>query len=225
MKYRYAFKLGLYTSCAVLMGLGSVSASLSNKTAVHSHGPYKPAIVEVRASSEVVQGAQNFIENVSARGLAFLQNASLSEKQQKREFDSLLKDSFDLKTIARFTMGRYWRQATAPQKKEFLKLFQTMVIETYSQRFSEYQGQQIVIERARAEGDKDAIVNSKILSNNGAPDVKLDWRVRYKNGEYRIIDVLVEGVSMSLTQRAEFSSIIQRGGGDIEALLVKLREK
>ncbi|MCB9965760.1 MAG: ABC transporter substrate-binding protein [Rhodospirillales bacterium] len=184
-----------------------------------------PILITIGASDEVVQGAQNFIQNVSSRGLNFLKNKQLSEDQRKKEFRTLLRDSFDLKTIARFAMGRYWRQATDEQKKEYMSLFEDMVIDTYSQRFAEYQGQDISIDKARAEGDKDAIVNSQIVSGNGSPNVLLDWRVRYKDGEYRIVDVLVEGVSMTLTQRSEFSSIIQRGGGNIEALLAKLRDR
>lgn len=184
-----------------------------------------PTFIMVQASDEAIQGAQTFIETVSARGLKFLSAPQLSQEQREKEFETLLKDSFDLKTIARFAMGRYWRQATEEQKQEYINLFEDMVVDTYARRFGEYQGQQIAIEHARAEGQKDAIVNSKIISNNGDPDVRLDWRVRYKNGEYRIIDVLVEGVSMSLTQRSEFSSIIQSGGGNIEALLEKLRTR
>jgi phospholipid transport system substrate-binding protein len=183
-------------------------------------------IIPVAASEEVVQGAFNFIQNVSSRGLAFLKNRKLTDEQRKNDFRDLLRDSFDIKTIARFTMGRYWNQASPAQQKEYLTLFEDMVIDTYSQRFSEYQGQEISMDKARAEGDKnDVLVNSLIVSSNGAPNVKLDWRVRYKNGEYRIVDVLVEGVSMSLTQRSEFSSIIQRGGGNIDVLLEKLRAR
>ncbi len=178
-----------------------------------------------QTSDEIVQGAQNFIENVSARGLAFLSDKNLSEEDRKKDFRALLMDSFDLNTIGRFALGTNWRSLTAEQKEEYLDLFHNMVIETYSQRFREYQGQQIVINRARPEGEKDSIVNSKIISTDGSPDIQLDWRVRYKDGQYRIIDVLVEGVSMSLTQRSEFSSIVQRGGGNVESLLVKLRER
>lgn len=122
-------------------------------------------------------------------------------------------------------MGRYWNQATDEQKKEYLRLFESMVVETYAKRFGEYQGQQVVVNKSRSEGEKDAIVNSKIVSQDGSPDVQLDWRVRYKNGEYRIVDVLVEGVSMTLTQRSEFSSVIQRGGGNIDVLIEKLRTR
>jgi phospholipid transport system substrate-binding protein len=174
------------------------------------------------ASDEVITGATNFIESVSSRGLDFLSDPHLSHVDRKAEFSTLLRDSFDLDTIARFALGRYWRQASPQQRDEYIDLFKFMVVDTYAQRFEEYQGQQIAVGNARPIGDKDALVNSRILGGGG-PEVSVDWRVRYKDGQYRIIDVLVEGVSMSVTQRSEFSSIIQRGGGNVEALLAKLR--
>jgi phospholipid transport system substrate-binding protein len=64
-----------------------------------------------------------------------------------------------------------------------------------------------------------------IVSPEGKPPVKVDWRVRNKDGRYKIVDVLVEGVSMSLTQRSDFSSVIQAGGGDVQVLLNHLKQK
>lgn len=226
MKRNLTLKRSMLT-CAFI-ALVPISASANSMTGFsdyQNHIKAKSSRTLVNVSGEVTQGAQNFIQNVSARGLAFLQNETLSEEDRKKEFGLLLRQSFDLKTIGRFALGTYWRQASEKEQKEYLKLFEDMVINTYAKRFKEYQGQQVVVDRARPEGQKDTIVNSRIVSTDGAPDVQLDWRIRYKNGEYRVIDVLVEGVSMSLTQRSEFSSIIQRGGGAVEALLTKLRER
>ena len=75
----------------------------------------------------------------------------------------------------------------------------------------------------RDDGKKDILVNSYIVPKGGSK-VKVDWRVREKNGKMKIIDVIIEGVSMSLTQRSDFSSVIQRGGGKIEVLLEHLRK-
>ena len=108
------------------------------------------------------------------------------------------------------------------QKKEYLSLFKDMVIDVYSKRFEDYNGQKIEVTRSRPEGKRDVLVSS-ILKQDGGPDVRLDWRVRKKGSQYKVIDVIVEGVSMSLTQRSDFASVIQRGGGEVEALLVHLR--
>ena len=97
-----------------------------------------------------------------------------------------------------------------------------MVIDVYSQRFEDYNGQDIEIIGSRPEGKRDILVSS-ILKQDGGPDVRLDWRVRKKNGRHKVVDVIVEGVSMSLTQRSDFASVIQRGGGNVEALLQHLR--
>lgn len=177
------------------------------------------------ASDEIVTGARNFIQSVSQRGLSFLSNDSLTHQQRRSEFRDLLNDSFDLPTIGRFALGRYWRVASPEQREDYLRLFREMVIDTYAQRFSEYQGQELKIDGARTAGDKDVLVHSVIISPDSVQNVKVDWRVRYKNGQYNIVDVMVEGVSMTLTQRSEFASIIQRGGGNVEALLSKLRSR
>jgi len=177
------------------------------------------------SSEEAHEGATRFITKVSERGLAFLGDEKLTHEQREKEFRKLLNDSFDLKTIGKFALGRYWRTATKAQKDEYLELFEDMIIETYARRFEEYQGQQIQVGTARSVGSNgDSLVQSSIISS-GSPDVSVDWRVRKNGNTYQVIDVLVEGVSMSVTQRSEFSSIIQRGGGNIDALLEKLRTR
>ncbi len=67
------------------------------------------------------------------------------------------------------------------------------------------------------------LITSYIKQNNGTPDIQLDWRLRKKKDKFYVIDVSVEGISMALTQRSEFSSIIQRGGGKISALIEHLQ--
>lgn len=166
--------------------------------------------------------AEGFIQNLTDRGVAFLSDDSLSVEQQKKEFKTILNRDFDLKTIGRFALGRYWKSASAEQRDEYLELFNVMVIDVYSKRFEDYNGQDIKIVGSRAEGKRDVLVSS-VLKQDGGPDVRLDWRVRQKGSQFKVVDVIVEGVSMSLTQRSDFASVIQRGGGNVEALLQHLR--
>lgn len=128
-----------------------------------------------------------------------------------------------MNTIGRFALGTYWKSASPAQQVEYQKLFRDMIIKVYSKRFSDYKGQQFVVKSARQENEKDSIVTSFIVPGDG-PEVKVDWRVRNKGGSYKIVDIVVEGVSMSQTQRADFASVIQRGGGDINVLLNELRK-
>jgi phospholipid transport system substrate-binding protein len=169
------------------------------------------------------QGAFDFVKSMTAQGLAFLSDRNLSTAQKSAEFRKLLDSSFDLDTIGRFALGRYWNSATQAQKSEYLGLFRRMVVDVYTNRFDQYKGQSVDVRDFRAMDERDTLVTSYLVQPNGGPEVRLDWRVRGKNGSYKIVDVLVESVSMSVTQRSDFSSVIQRGGGNVEALLKQMR--
>ncbi len=183
-------------------------------------GETAPALHKVSAAGG--GGAEKFIGDMATRGLKFLADPNLSHEQKISSFRTLLNDSFDLETIGRFVLGRYWKTSTEAQRQEYLTLFRKMVVEVYAKRFGDYKGQKFETRGARADGDKDTIVTSYIIPGSG-PEVQVDWRVRYKNGKYKIVDVIVEGVSMSVTQRSDFAAVIQRGGGDVSVLLAHLR--
>jgi phospholipid transport system substrate-binding protein len=136
----------------------------------------------------------------------------------------LFSENFDTDTIGRFVLGRYWNVATGEQREEYLRLFREYIVQTYSRRFTEYSNEEFVVQGAREEGDRDVIVNSRIIRNQEqAPPVDVDWRIRERDGTYQIIDVIIEGISMALTYRDEFRSIIERNGGRVDALLSELR--
>lgn len=163
-------------------------------------------------------GAESFVNTMAKKGIEFLGRTDQSQTQKTESFRRLLEDNFDMETIGRFTLGRYWKTATPEQRTTYQRLFKKRIIDIYSGRFSEYNGQTFKTNGARADGDKDFIVASNIVAA-GQPNVLVEWRVRNNGGKFRVVDVIVEGVSMSLTQRSDFSAVIQRGGGDIQALI------
>lgn len=178
----------------------------------------------VEVSSKSVQvGAQKFIDSMARRALDFLGNAQQTQAQKTESFRRLLEDNYDMETIGRFTMGRYWKTATPQQRIEYQRLFKKRVVEMYSRRFSEYKGEKFETLGARADGENDTIVSSRIVPADGGSAVSVDWRVRYKDGRYRVVDVIVEGVSMSVTQRSDFAAVIQQGGGDVQTLIAHLK--
>lgn len=177
----------------------------------------------VEADSPQIQQAQDFINGLTSEGIGFLSNENLDEAARRKSFEKLLNRSFDMSTIGRFAIGRHWKTANKAQRSQYQKLFRNMVIEVYSQRFSDYQGQSIKVKSARPEGKYDILVSSMIIPKSGEK-IRLDWRVRPKKGKYKVVDVVVEGVSMALTQRSDFASVIQRGGGDVNVLLAHLEK-
>lgn len=166
-----------------------------------------------------------FIQDLGDKAIAILADKSLTDEQRNQQFRQMLRDSFDLMTIGRFALGRNWRAATPEQQKEYMGLFEELVVRTYSDRFALYTGEGFRVRNVRPEGEKDFIVNSDITHPDGSPPTTVDWRLRQKSGKLGIIDVVVEGVSMSVTQRQEYASVIERNGGNIDALLDMMRER
>lgn len=177
------------------------------------------------AQDDLATGAKDFVQSMAQRGIDFLSDQSLTQDKRTEHFRKLLRSSYDLRTIGRFALGSYWKVATPGQQSEYQKLFEKMVVDVYSRRFSEYKGQQLEVRGSRQESDTDVMVSSVIVPapGKGGEEVPVDWRVRKKEGQYKVIDVIVAGVSMAMTQRSEFSSVIQRGGGNVDILLQHLR--
>lgn len=183
-----------------------------------------PAIAQ-QAASNGEQVALDFVKATAEHGLTFLSNPNSTEEVKKAEFKKLLNNSFDMDTIGRFTLGRYWNTATPAQQSEYLSLFRKMVVNVYAQRFGDYKGQKFEVKSARPVGNGDVLVTSFIVPTDGGDNIQVDWRVRNKAGSLKVIDVLVAGVSMSVTQRSDFSSVIQRSGGKLDGLIDYLKQK
>ncbi len=182
-------------------------------------------VVGLSAPARAAGEPAAFIADLGARAVKVL-TSTASESEREAQFRVLFDEAFDLQEISRFVLGTYWRTATDAQRQEFTKLFENYVIHAYTVRFNAYAGQQLKVGSARPEGDGGALVQSEIaLPNSNQPPVKVDWRLSASGNSYKITDVTVEGVSMALTERQEFASVIQRGGGQIDALLKVLRER
>jgi phospholipid transport system substrate-binding protein len=186
-----------------------------------------PAPAQTSARSEAAAG---FIRDLGERAIDVLIKPNQPREEITRRFNALLLEGFDVPYIGRFVLGRYWKQASEPQQAEYLRLFERLIVDVYADRFGQYSGQNLNVQENlkivghRAEGERDAIVSTQIVRPD-APPVAVDWRVRERDGKMQVIDVAVEGVSMSVTQRNEFASVIQRGGGEVEALLQALRQR
>lgn len=180
-----------------------------------------PAIAQTPAQD----GARKFVDTLAEKAIAALTTKDISEKDRAQRFRALLVETFDVPAIGRFALGKYWREATEPQKTEYLKLFEAMVVATYASRFGEYSGEVIKLSDARVDDPRLITVLSEVVKP-GNPAIRVDWRVLTDEGnKFRVVDVVVEGISMSLTQRNDFAAVIQRNGGTVDGLLVALRDK
>ena len=165
-----------------------------------------------------------FVQSLGEEAVRTFSDRSLPRDQALRRFQSLLHKGFDVPYIGRWVLGRFWNQATEQQQAEYQRLFEQLIIKTYAGRFVEYSGETFRVAAVRTEGESDSMVATQIVRLNGPP-INLEWRVRRRGDQHKIIDVVVEGVSMGVTQRQEFASVIQQNGGKVDGLIQALRQK
>jgi phospholipid transport system substrate-binding protein len=181
-------------------------------------GALAPAIPAAAAADPAAM-----ISNLGSRALEVLGKGA-SQSQRVERFRELLRQDFDVPGIARFVLGRYWNTASEEQRTEYVKVFEDYVAMAYATRLGEYTGETFKVTGSRPDADG-AIVSSQIVRPSGAAPVKVDWRLTGRDGKYKISDVSVDGISMAVTQRSEFASVIQHNGGQVQGLITMLRQK
>jgi phospholipid transport system substrate-binding protein len=157
--------------------------------------------------------AADLIKKLSNQAIGILSGTPQSSDERKQKLEGLLRGSMDLPFVGRFVLGRYWRQLDGSQKQAYQTAYEHYVLRLYAGQLNGYSGESFLVIGSREIDDQDTVVSSQLVRKDRA-SVAVDWRVRQTGDNYRVIDVSVEGVSMALTQRQEFASIVQREGVD-----------
>ena len=165
--------------------------------------------------------AKRFIQDLGDRTLAVLE-ADGSRAARRAELEAIFREGLDLDGISRFVMGRHWSRVTPAQRREYRKLFDAFVIGISSRRMLDHSVAGLRVLTARSLGSRDYAVDT-VVSRPGAPDVALTFRVRGRKQRLGIVDLIVNGLSLSVTQRSEIASVIRREG--VDGLLSRLREQ
>lgn len=175
------------------------------------------------ASAAPANGPGDFIRSVGREAIDSLTGKELSEDQRQARFRAIFDRTFEVPLIARFALGRYWRQTQGKQRQDYMSLFEDYIVLVYATLFQNYNGETFSVGKVRAVNKSDSMVESELAMKDGQRIVVM-WRVR-GNSDFKIIDVIVEGVSMVITQRDQFASIISQNGGTVDGLLTALRKK
>jgi phospholipid transport system substrate-binding protein len=172
------------------------------------------------AQATTPEEASKFINDLGQKANQVLNKQGASLEQKEAEVRGLLAQNFDIKLIGRFVVGQTWKSMNEEQQEAYVSLFEEWVLRTYSKRLGGYSGQQFEVTSAKNLSPEDVLVSTRIM-RNGAPPLEAGWRVRGSSNGFKIIDIMVTGVSMVVTQRSEFAAVIQRQG--IDGLIETLR--
>lgn len=171
------------------------------------------------------QKAEEFIKSTTAEGIEQIINANISQAEKDKRFYTLLNNSLDLNFIGQFVLGRNWKTATPQQKQDFVAVYRDLNIATWSKRFNEFVGKSFIFKGTTPSTSKGQVfVNSVVPMDQGEP-AKVLWRVREKDGAYKIVDIVIEGVSLAQASRSEYTAFIKNNPGGIDALIADLQNK
>jgi phospholipid transport system substrate-binding protein len=167
-----------------------------------------------------------FLVNLNHRVGEQLAATDIAPEERERRFGALLKQTLNIEIIGRFVLGRYWRRASDEERKAFIEAFQRAIVHRFLSLLTEYSGGRLSVGRIRPDPRNPALstVTSRLLRPQGEP-VRVEWRIRREGGQYQIVDVVAEGVSIAITLRSEYSSFIRQHGGDVGALTESLRQR
>lgn len=183
--------------------------------------------VAVLASAQEARAdeAEEFIAGFADRVVKEILEPELPDPERGRRIRSLLADHMDSETVARFVLGRYWRQTDVPTRAAFINAFEASLAHNVLTLLKGYTDEKLFVEGSQ-QLQKDGalmIVTSRIVQQEGN-SFAVDWRLKRGDKDYRIIDVATEGVSMAITLRAEYSSFLKRQG-DVAALTAALERR
>jgi ABC-type transporter MlaC component len=172
------------------------------------------------AETATVDGARAFIDDYGERTLEVIKAPSLSADERTVELGRVLIEAVDFQTLARFVLGRQGRRARGAQFEEFTRLFAAHIIDQALQRFAEMGVQGYQITKVRQLPDGDVLVTTAIANGSGEP-FEAGWRVRRRNRQYRVTDLVVEGYSAAIHFRNQFERSVNSG---LPGLIQKLRQ-
>jgi phospholipid transport system substrate-binding protein len=166
-------------------------------------------------------GAEAFVGALGDRALALLGRSR--QAPPEAEVAALLDEAVDLGLLARLVLGRHWARASEAQRRDYLELFRAYALQGLTSSFRTYAGlRRFAVTGSRPAGEGDVLVGTELHREPGVPPNHIDWRVReVGEGRFAIVDVVVEGVSLLVTNRSEFDSIVGRSG--IDGLLREMR--
>jgi len=167
----------------------------------------------------------SYVISTTEKAIKTLTDKSTDPQEKEARFGKLFDENFDIPSISRFVLGKYWKSATTTQKKEFIVTFRNYIVKTYSSRFSEYTGEKLTLINSENQSNPKLFIVHTALNREDAPPIKVDWRVGLKKDRYVILDIIIEGISLAITQRSEFVSVIDQNDGNVDNLIKLLKEK
>lgn len=164
------------------------------------------------------QTPQMLVQEVSSRMLAKLTAEKETLKTEPARIyalvDEMLLPHFDFEKMSQMVLAKYWRRASIEQRDTFTGEFRALLVRTYAKSLNEYADQEIIYLPFRGKGKtKDVTVRSEIEQPGSFP-IPIDYRLHQKSDEWKVFDIVIDGVSLVTNYRSSFAREIRQSNID-----------
>ena len=168
---------------------------------------------------------KDFINELVNEAISKLSNKDLDKSQKANFIEQLALEYVDINALGLYTLGELRKSSDENDISNYQKSFEKYFLKSLTSRLSDYSSSKFEVLDEEKKSTKYTIVSSKVIPDDGSPEIKIDWRVYTKNPEKPLIrDLIVEGLSLARTQKEEFASILSSNDNDIKVLINKLNE-
>lgn len=174
--------------------------------------------------AESAEDASAMVSNLANQALQILGDTSIPLARREAKFRVLFANNFHIRSIGVFVLGRHWRRATPAQRNAYLEVFERFIVKTYTVRLSQYAGEKFKIVKSMGPDDRGVYLVDSVINRPGKTKISLSWTIRRAKAGLRVVDIVIENLSMAQTQREDFAAIIRKRGS-IDGLITALREK
>jgi phospholipid transport system substrate-binding protein len=164
----------------------------------------------------------DLISETVARVIAVLNQKGLESLERRERIELIAFDVFDFATMGKLVLARGWKKFDAEQQVQFIDEFKLHLSRNYGSRLDRYQQTDVEVFDSRVEPRNDVTVRSKVIGGQ-FDGIEMNYRLRMNDDRWRVIDVVIEGVSLVANFRSQFKEVVSKGGPDL--LLEQMREK
>lgn len=176
------------------------------------------------AKPDLGDEAGAFVRRFMAQADILLADKALEPSDRSQVFRGLLATGFDIDVISRYILDDHWYQATPEERDAFRRLFADYLFTVYEEHLGNFDGLRLEVVAARQKGNKGAQVRSKLSDSTNGASLNVEWRLWQARGGWRIVDVLVQGVSLVKAYREQFASLVGASEGNVTSILDALRD-
>jgi ABC-type transporter MlaC component len=169
--------------------------------------------------------ARTMVANMAEAVLATLR-AGADKATREARFREMYRRNFDNAGIGAWAAGRAFQAASPAAKQDYLQAFETYVIKAYAAQLTKYKGERLRVDKVETDGQYTVVISNLVPPDPRDPrEIEMRWRISSAGGRLVVSDVVIDKISMALTEKRYFADWLKEKGGTLEGLTQKLKEK